>query len=56
MNQKLAIDGGVPVRENKPWPGWPQVDSEEWETEIEPRMRQVCLSGSEGLPRVQSEA
>ncbi|MDP7279561.1 MAG: DegT/DnrJ/EryC1/StrS family aminotransferase [Candidatus Poribacteria bacterium] len=56
MNQKLAIDGGVPVRENKPWPGWPQVDSEEWETEIEPRMRQVYLSASEGLPGVQSKA
>ena len=48
MSKKLAIDGGIPVRSNQPWLTWPLVNQQEWETEIEPKMRAVYLSASEG--------
>jgi dTDP-4-amino-4,6-dideoxygalactose transaminase len=45
----LAIDGGTPVR-TAPWPQWPQVSIEEWQEAVEPALRAVFLSGTEGLP------
>ena len=49
---KLAIDGGTPVRDTakRPWPVWPQVSEEQWTTRVEPALRKVYLSASEGLP------
>ena len=51
MASQLAIDGGTPVRDTKQkrWPGWPAVSVQEWESEIEPRMREVYLSATEGI-------
>ena len=51
MADKLAISGGVPVRDTqtKPWPTSPFTNPEEWASEIEPRMREVYLSATEGL-------
>jgi dTDP-4-amino-4,6-dideoxygalactose transaminase len=46
---RLAIDGGPPVR-SAPWPDWPAVTPTEWRTRIAPRLREVYLSGTEGLP------
>ena len=55
MSKKLAIDGGIPVRSNQSWSNWPLVNQQEWETEIEPKMRAVYLSASEGLPGTKSQ-
>ena len=55
MSKKLAIDGGIPVRSNQPWLTWPLVNQQEWETEIEPKMRAVYLSANEGLPGTKSQ-
>jgi len=51
-SERLAIDGGTPVRDrkSKPFPDWPPVSETEWSETIEPRLRDVYLSGSEGLP------
>lgn len=50
--EKLAIDGGAPVRDQKarPWPTWPVIDPNLWRERIEPRLREVYLSATEGLP------
>jgi dTDP-4-amino-4,6-dideoxygalactose transaminase len=55
---KLAIDGGSPVRnaEETPWPKWPNNREEDWERDIEPALKDVYLSRSEGLPATQSDA
>jgi len=55
---KLALDGGTPVRNIKeaPWPNWPDNQEEDWERDIEPALRDVYLSRSEGLPATQGEA
>lgn len=45
----LAIDGGTPVR-NKPWPVWPPHSEQRWTEQIEPALREVYMSGVEGLP------
>ncbi len=50
MSKKLAINGGMPVRSEQSWLTWPLVSPKEWESEIEPQMRTVYLSASEGLP------
>lgn len=57
MTDKLAICGGTPVRDTKmePWPAWPLTNLHEWETEIEPELREVYLSGTEGLDAKKSE-
>ncbi|MCZ6680285.1 MAG: DegT/DnrJ/EryC1/StrS family aminotransferase, partial [Candidatus Poribacteria bacterium] len=57
MTNKLAISGGTPVRDTqrKPWPTWPLTNVAEWESEIEPRMREVYLSSTEGLGGGKSE-
>lgn len=57
MTDKLAISGGTPVRDQKsePWPTWPLTNLHEWETEIEPQLREVYLSGTEGLDAKKSE-
>ena len=51
MGSKLAIAGGTPVRDTQkdPWPISPLNGVEEWESEIEPRLREVYLSATEGL-------
>ena len=51
MATKLAISGGTPVRDTQkdPWPISPLSGVEEWESEIEPRLREVYLSATEGL-------
>ena len=50
MSNQLAISGGTPIRniENNPWPSWPLNTPQEWESKIEPLLRQVYLSGNEG--------
>ena len=57
-SDKLALAGGVPVRDLKqnPWPDWPPNTAEDWETEIEPLLREVYLQKVEGLPASRSEA
>ena len=51
MASQLAISGGTPVRDTQkdPWPISPLTGVEEWESEIEPRLREVYLSATEGL-------
>lgn len=55
---KLAVDGGKPIRDTsaKPWPNWPDNQEADWERDIEPALRDVYLSRSEGLPATQGEA
>ena len=50
MSSQLAISGGTPVRniETDPWSAWPLHTTEEWESKIEPMLREVYLSGDEG--------
>lgn len=50
MPNQLAISGGTPVRNTKthPWQQWPSNTTEEWESKIEPLLRDVYLSGIEG--------
>ncbi len=50
MSNRLAILGGTPVRntESEPWSAWPLTTSEEWESRVEPLLREVYLSGNEG--------
>lgn len=52
MTESLAIDGGTPVRDQKarPWPTWPLVSDEEWQERVAPALKEVYLSGTEGLP------
>ena len=49
MKDQPAVSGGIPVRHNKSWPSWPVVTEKEWESDIEPKMREVYLSRNEGL-------
>ena len=55
---KLAVYGGSPVRNTTetPWPNWPNNREDDWERDIEPALRDVYLSRSEGLPATQCEA
>ncbi len=50
MSNRLAVSGGTPVRnmQTHPWPSWPLNTEEEWESKIEPLLREVYLSGNEG--------
>ncbi len=50
MSNQLAVSGGTPVRntETDPWSPWPLHTTEEWESKIEPLLREVYLSGNEG--------
>ena len=50
MSNQLAISGGMPVRntETDPWLSWPLTTTEEWESKIEPLLKEVYLSGNEG--------
>ncbi|MCC7491787.1 MAG: DegT/DnrJ/EryC1/StrS family aminotransferase [Fimbriimonadaceae bacterium] len=52
---RLAIDGGDKVR-SRPWPAWPEVSEAKWETEVAPRLKEVYLSRTEGLPNPQARA
>ena len=49
MKDQPAVSGGIPVRQNKSWPSWPIVTEREWESDIEPKMREVYLSRNEGV-------
>ncbi len=51
MSNQLAISGGTPVRNTQthPWSSWPIRTSDEWELQIEPLLRDVYMSGNEGL-------
>lgn len=49
MGEQLAIRGGTPVR-SKGWPVWPINTEERWQQRVEPALREVYLSGIEGLP------
>ena len=49
MATTLAIRGGTPVR-TAGWPSWPENTAEEWQARIEPALRDVYLSATEGLP------
>ena len=50
MSNELAIAGGTPVRNTKinPWPRWPNTGVSEWESKVEPLLREVYLSANEG--------
>ena len=50
MSNPLAVSGGTPVRntETDPWPEWPLHTTEEWESKIEPLLKEVYFSGHEG--------
>lgn len=50
MSNQLAILGGTPVRniQTHPWSSWPVRTSDEWESKIEPLLRDVYMSGNEG--------
>ncbi|MBK36292.1 MAG: aminotransferase DegT [Gemmatimonadetes bacterium] len=55
--QTLAIDGGTPVRAtDQSWASWPDNSEAEWESDIEPALRDVYLSRTEGLPATQCES
>ncbi len=56
-SNRLAVDGGTPVRDpkEKPWPSWPHNTETEWESEIEPALREVYLGRTEGLPASMSD-
>ena len=56
--ETLAIDGGIPVRDERrrPWPTWPVVSENEWITRVEPALRQVYLSHTEGLSGESTQA
>ena len=56
-SNRLAVDGGTPVRDSKekPWPSWPHNTETEWENEIEPALREVYLGRTEGLPASMSD-
>jgi dTDP-4-amino-4,6-dideoxygalactose transaminase len=53
LADELAITGGVRVRnlKRKPWPKWPQPNQQEWAERIEPALREIYMSGVEGLPQ-----
>ncbi len=53
--ERLAVDGGTPVCDGH-WPAWPAVDPAEWDQSVGPRLREVYLSRTEGLPGPQAEA
>ncbi|MDE2798390.1 MAG: DegT/DnrJ/EryC1/StrS family aminotransferase [Gemmatimonadota bacterium] len=50
MSNQLAVSGGTPVRNTEidPWSPWPLHTTDEWESKIEPLLREVYLSGNEG--------
>ena len=49
MSEKLAIQGGDAVHTTG-WPSWPQNSGELWESKVEPALKEVYLSRTEGLP------
>lgn len=46
---RLAVDGGLPVRdrEQKPWPSWPDNTPAQWKNEAGPALREVYLDGGD---------
>jgi dTDP-4-amino-4,6-dideoxygalactose transaminase len=58
MSDRLAIDGGVPVRDvqQRPWVKWPVVSEGEWRARVEPALRDVYMSQTEGLPGPRARA
>lgn len=55
MGETLAISGGAPAC-TVDWPAWPENSEEEWRTTLEPLLREVFLSRTEGLPGPQASA
>ena len=51
MSNQLAISGGTPIRNTQthPWSPSPINTSDEWKSKIEPLLREVYMSGNEGL-------
>ncbi len=56
LNGAAAIAGGKPVRDTRlrPWPDYPSHSPLEWVSLVEPALRRVFLSGSEGLPQTEA--
>lgn len=53
LEGRLAIDGGTPVRDIR-WRPWAAEDSNrraQWRSAVGPALREVFLSGEEGLPQ-----
>lgn len=53
LNGRLAIDGGTPVRDIR-WRPWASEDAArrwQWIRSVEPALREVFVSGIEGLPQ-----
>ena len=50
MSKQLAVSGGSPVRNTKthPWSSSPIHNTDEWQSKIEPLLREVYMSGNEG--------
>lgn len=53
LTGRLALEGGAPVRDVRlrPWPGSRSGGLLRWWRSVEPALRQVYLSGEEGLPQ-----
>ncbi len=49
MHDTLAAQGGTPVRDvaANPWPAWPHVSEDEWDSSIGPALKDVYLGGIE---------
>lgn len=57
LTGKLALDGGVPVRDVRlrPWAGSPNHGAADWSRHVGPALRRVFLSGAEGLPQTRQK-
>ena len=53
----LAIDGGEPVRDVRfrPWPTAGTGTTAQWRTGVGPALREIFLSGAEGLPQTRQK-
>ena len=57
LTGKLALEGGTPVRDTRlrPWAGSDNHSLMTWMSQVGPAMRQVFLSGVEGLPQTKQK-
>lgn len=58
LTGRLAVDGGAPVRDIRlrPWPSQPPNTAWQWFTAVGPALREIFLSGAEGLPQARQVA
>lgn len=58
LTGSLAINGGAPVRDIRlrPWPSQAPNTAWQWLTAVGPALREVYLSGAEGLPQTRQVA